>query len=111
MKIDFSKWRPLNVLKYFKGPYIKVSKVPRIQVPKSPKKPNDIVTKYLKTVKAPKHLKNLRHSGGTGVVLVSLLLTLNIFTPCSTVSIINFEQVNAGWEISSRIHARRCDGL
>ena len=31
-----------------------------------------------------------------GVVLVSLLLTLNIF--CSSVSIVNFEQVNAGWE-------------
>lgn len=73
MKIDFSKWRPLSLLKYFKGPYTKVSKVPRTQVPKSPKKPNDKVTKYLKTVKAPKHLKNLRHSGGTGVVLVSLL--------------------------------------
>ena len=33
-----------------------------------------------------------------GVVLVSLLLTLNIFTPCSIVSIVNFEQVNAGWD-------------
>ena len=29
-----------------------------------------------------------------GVVLVSLLLTLKIFPPCSTVSIVNFEQVN-----------------
>ena len=29
--------------------------------------------------------------------LVSLLLTLNIFTPCSNVSIVNFEQVNADW--------------
>ena len=28
---------------------------------------------------------------------MSLLLTLNIFTPCSSVSIVNFEQVNAGW--------------
>ena len=35
-----------------------------------------------------------------GVVLVSLLLTLNLFhfTPCSRVSIVNFEQVNADWE-------------
>ena len=32
-----------------------------------------------------------------GVVLVSLLLTLNIFHTCSSVSIVNFEQVNAGW--------------
>ena len=34
-----------------------------------------------------------------GVVLVSLLLTLNIFHTCSSVSIVNFEQVNAGWGI------------
>ena len=32
-----------------------------------------------------------------GVVLVSLLLTLNNFTPCSSVSIVNFEHVIAGW--------------
>ena len=33
-----------------------------------------------------------------GVVLLSLLLTLNIFlTPCSSGSIVNFEQVNADW--------------
>ena len=32
-----------------------------------------------------------------GVVLVSLLLTLNIFTLCSSVSIFNFEYVIAGW--------------
>ena len=32
------------------------------------------------------------------VVLVSLLLTLNIFhTACSSVSIVKFEQVNASW--------------
>ena len=31
------------------------------------------------------------------VVLVSLLLTLNIVTPCSSVSIVNFEKVNADW--------------
>ena len=30
-----------------------------------------------------------------GVVLVSLLLTLNIFHTCFSVSIVNFEQVNA----------------
>ena len=29
--------------------------------------------------------------------LVSLLLTLTYFTPCSSVCIVNFEQVNAGW--------------
>ena len=33
-----------------------------------------------------------------GVVLVSLLLTLNIFHTFSSVSIVNFEQVNAGWD-------------
>ena len=32
-----------------------------------------------------------------GVVLVALLLTLNISHLCSIVSILNFEQVNAGW--------------
>ena len=33
-----------------------------------------------------------------GVVLVSLLLISNIFhTFCSSVPIVNFEQVNAGW--------------
>ena len=31
-----------------------------------------------------------------GVVLVSLLLTLTYFTPCSSVSIVTFDQVNAG---------------
>ena len=30
-----------------------------------------------------------------GFVLVSLLLTLNVFTPCSSVSIVNFEHVIA----------------
>ena len=34
-----------------------------------------------------------------GVVLVSLLLTLNIFHTCSSVFIVNFEQVNAGREL------------
>ena len=33
-----------------------------------------------------------------GVVLFSLLLTLNIFHTCSSISIVNFEQVNADWE-------------
>ena len=33
-----------------------------------------------------------------GVVLVSLLLTLNIFSPCSSLSIVNVGQVNADWE-------------
>ena len=33
-----------------------------------------------------------------GVVLVSLLLTY--FTPCFSVSIVNFEQVNAGSKLS-----------
>ena len=31
------------------------------------------------------------------VVLVSLLLTLNIFHTCSIVSVVNLVQVNAGW--------------
>ena len=35
---------------------------------------------------------------GIAVVLVPLLLTY--FTPCSKVSIVNFEQVNVGWEES-----------
>ena len=35
------------------------------------------------------------------VILVSLLLTLNIFhiTPCYSVSIVNFQHVNADWDI------------
>ena len=32
-----------------------------------------------------------------GAVLVSLLLTLTYFTPCSSFSIVNFEHVIAGW--------------
>ena len=31
------------------------------------------------------------------VVLMSLLLTLKYFTPCSSVSIVNFEHLCAGW--------------
>ena len=34
-----------------------------------------------------------------GVVLVFLDLNLNNFTPCSSVSIVNFEHVIAGWEV------------
>ena len=33
-----------------------------------------------------------------GVVLVSLLLTWIYFTPYSSVSIVDFEQANAGWD-------------
>ena len=33
-----------------------------------------------------------------GVVLVSLLLTLNIFHICSSVSIVNFEYVITSWD-------------
>ena len=36
----------------------------------------------------------------SGVVLVSLLINLNIFQPCSSVSRVNFEQVNADWVLS-----------
>ena len=32
-----------------------------------------------------------------GIVLVSLLLTLNIFTTCFSVVIVNFEHVITGW--------------
>ena len=32
-------------------------------------------------------------------VLVSLLLTLNIFPPCSGVCIVNFEHVITGWDV------------
>ena len=34
-----------------------------------------------------------------GVVLVSLLLTLNNFTPCSSASIVNFEHLIVGWDM------------
>ena len=37
------------------------------------------------------------------VVLVFLLLTLNIFTPFSTVSIVDFEQVNFSWILTGNI--------
>ena len=31
--------------------------------------------------------------------VMSLLLVLNICAPCSSVSIVNFEQVDVGWEL------------
>ena len=34
-----------------------------------------------------------------GVALMSLLLTLTYFTPCSSVSIVNFEHVIADWVV------------
>ena len=36
--------------------------------------------------------------------LVSLLLTLTYFTPCSSVCIVNFEQVKAGWLESTELY-------
>ena len=39
-----------------------------------------------------------------GVVLLSLMLTY--FTPCPGVSIVNFEQVTASWEIQYNLHLR-----
>ena len=42
-----------------------------------------------------KELKTLISDPADGVVLVSFLLTY--FTPYSSVSIVNFEQVNADW--------------
>ena len=52
----------------------------------------------------PETLRNLCLSG---VVLVSLLLTLNNYTPCSSVSIVNFEQVNADWESNKQKSLRK----
>ena len=37
-----------------------------------------------------------------GIVLVSLLLTLNIFTPCSSVFIVKFEHVIPGWVLMEK---------
>ena len=42
-------------------------------------------------------VNNKETSGANGVVLVSLLLTLTYFIPCSSVYIVDFQQVNAGW--------------
>ena len=39
-----------------------------------------------------KYVQSLRHSG------IFILNFKRYFTPCSSVSIINFEQVNAGWQ-------------
>ena len=36
-----------------------------------------------------------------GIILVSLLLNLNIFHSLCNASIVNFEQINAGWEVLS----------
>ena len=35
-----------------------------------------------------------------GIAIVQVYLLLTYFTPCSNVSIVNFEQVNVGWEES-----------
>ena len=37
-------------------------------------------------------------NNASGVILLSLLLTFKIFVPYSSVSIVNFEQVNASWD-------------
>ena len=44
-----------------------------------------------------------RHqNNANGIVLVSLLITLNIFHNFSSVSIVNFEPVSTSWEDSAR---------
>ena len=49
-----------------------------------------------------------RHQNdANGIVLVSFLLTLNNFTPCSSVSIVNFEHVIAGLEYFLGQYAER----
>ena len=50
------------------------------------------IMKYSKNLKNGWRQRLVRND----VILVSLLLTLNIFTPCSSVSVVNFEQVFAG---------------
>ena len=42
------------------------------------------------------------------VVLVSLSLTLNMFTPSSSVSIVKSENVNAGWECFALLFMGLC---
>ena len=37
------------------------------------------------------------------------MLTLNIFTSCSSVSIVNYEQVNAGWDTNYSIQTYLMD--
>ena len=46
------------------------------------------------------------HSKDIGVVPVFLLLTVNIFSPCCSVFIVNFEQVNPDWVNFKRIWAK-----
>ena len=41
----------------------------------------------------------VNNKDATGVVLVSLLLTSNIFHIFFSASIVNFEQVNANWDV------------
>ena len=42
---------------------------------------------------------NMFIANAVSVVLVSLLITLTYFTLCSSVSIVNFEQINADWTV------------
>ena len=42
---------------------------------------------------------NMFIANAGSVVLVSLLITLTYFTLCSSVSIVNFEQINADWTV------------
>ena len=44
-------------------------------------------------------IETIEHQKAIGIVLMSLLLILNIFMSCSSISIINFEQVNSGWTL------------
>ena len=47
-----------------------------------------------------KRNENDRHQNDvTNIVFFSLLITFNIFTPFSSVSIVNFELVNICWKI------------
>ena len=43
-------------------------------------------------------VNNRHQNDANDVVLVSLLLTLTYFTPCSSVSIVNFDHVIDGWD-------------
>ena len=42
---------------------------------------------------------NMFIANAVSVVLVSLSITLTYFTICSSVSIVNFEQINADWTV------------
>ena len=42
---------------------------------------------------------NMFIANAVSVVLVSLSITLTYFTLCSSVSIVNFEQINADWTV------------